>query len=469
MSSSDVFDVLNIKQKSKSPDNEPSTPSTHNNVLLTATRTPKLQITGMQRELYNLLGENQPPIVVQSTSQFKEKRAISNTKSTPWVQSNFKPLQEKKLILKHWTRGPKEASTAEPEESKFAKFNTHLSIPSFTREEYASFMNLKDNNESADASSTWAFEEVIYLFDLCKLYDIRWFIINDRYLFVDSNGKRSDRSVEDLKEMFYKVSKNYFIFKTPKEPLIGTLNFDKEKELERKKYLKRLLSRSAAEIAEEEALIIESKKFEMAAKKTLSERESILRLLDSPISDQNVSEYLSSQGIAQLYNNLVNDKSKKRKYEGPLPENPWMKQQQQFAQQRQQLQQITENGKKVDNKDLPSKVGVEGNNTIGNSSPRKIKKQKQEIQTTIKRKADAAYAEHLLQNFNEEERKSLGVTAHGEKLAPGVYLRSTKIPTFKPALQNKVETILQEIGLPVRPAMPSFEVVQKYEVLIKKL
>ena len=43
----------------------------------------------------------------------------------------------------------------------------------------------------------------------------------------------------------------------------------------------------------------------MAAKRTLAERESLLRLLDSPHSDQTVTQYLTSQGMSQLYNTPV--------------------------------------------------------------------------------------------------------------------------------------------------------------------
>lgn len=241
--------------------------------------------------------------------------------------------------------------------------------------------------------------------------------------------------------------------KNPNDPLLPSLNFPKEKEIERKKYLQRLLSRSAAEIAEEEALIVESRKFEMAAKKTLNERESLLRLLDSPNSDQSVSQYLTSQGMSQLYGSLFSDKSRKRKHESNVPENPWMRQQQLFALQRQQLQQMH------DRKQETQETG----------QLKKTKKQKQEMQTAIKRKAESVYAEHLLQNFNAEERRSLGVMAHGEKLPPGVYLRSTKISAFKPALQNKVATALQELGLSVRPAMPTYDVVQRHEELLKRI
>lgn len=451
MSSSDILDVLNIQQKSKSHGNSVSPPPT-----ASASKTPRPQVTGMQRELYNLLGENQPPIVVQPASRFKDK-LTTTTKPSPWTNAEFRANDH--LNLHHWVKGSKELVGEEPKESSYTKFNVHLRIPSFDEETYKSIMNLDNNvnddhikNEDSEsrlgnAGDDWDFQEVNYLFQLCRKYDLRWFVIHDRYNYGES------RTLEELKEKFYKVCQRYFFAKNPNDSLLPSLDFPKEKELERKKYLQRLLARSAAEIAEEEALIVESRKFEMAAKKTLNERESLLRLLDSPNSDQSVSQYLTSQGMSQLYGSLLSDKSRKRKHESMVPENPWMKQQQLFALQRQQLQQIQD--KKQETQDT--------------SQMKKTKRQKQEMQTAIKRKAESVYAEHLLENFSADERKSLGVMAHGEKLSPGVYLRSSKISTFKPALQSKVAAILQELGLSVRPAMPSYDVVQRHEELLKRI
>ncbi|QLL32210.1 hypothetical protein HG536_0C03790 [Torulaspora globosa] len=460
MSSSDIFDVLNIQQRSKSPGSTASPTPTAVSSGTNGNRTAKPQVTGMQRELYSLLGENQPPVVIQPSNKFKEK-LTAITKPSPWTNAPFKANST--VTLHHWIKGTKESIGSEPQESQYAKLNVHLTIPKFNKEEYETFMTKTDEqkqdvaNQTADTikkeentgspGESWSFDEIDYLFNLCRRYDMKWFVIHDRYSF----GK--PRSLEDLKEKFYEVCRNYFSTNSPNDPIMENLNYPREKELERKKYLQRLLARSAAEIAEEEALIIESRKFEMAAKKTLNERESLLRLLDSPNSDQSVSQYMTSQGIAQLYGSLLSDKSKKRKHNSVVPENPWMKQQQQFAQQRQQLQQMQD--KRQDGQDL--------------GSPRKTKKQKQEIQTAMKRKAESVYAEHLLKNFSPEERDALGVITHGDKLPPGVYLRSSKISTFKPALQNKVAAILQELDLPIRPAMPTAKVINRHEELLKRI
>lgn len=471
MSSSDIFDVLNIQQKSKSPGSTSSPTPVASGPASAATKAPRPQVTGMQRELYNLLGENQPPISIQPINKFKDKLAAIS-KPSPWTKAPFHP--NKSITLHHWVKGSQELSADQDQESAYSKFDVKLTIPEFTEDEFDSFMLNRNESGKSDKSEKstkdektqkkgsaisedvnskyWSYEEVDYLFQLCRRYDMRWFVINDRFSY------NTPRTLEDLKEKFYEVCKSYFLKKEPDNHLLPSLNYPKQKEIERKKYLQRLLARSAAEIAEEEALIIESRKFEMAAKKTLNERESLLRLLDSPNSDQPVSQYLTSQGMSQLYGTLLSDKSRKRKHNSNIPENPWMKQQQQFAQQRQQLQQMQD--KKHDRK-------PEGGQEV--VSPRKTKKQKLEMQTAIKRKAESGYAEHLLKNFNSGQRAALGVISHGEKLPPGVYLRSTRISTFKPALQNKVVATLQELGLPTRPVMPTYDVVRDHDELLRHI
>ena len=98
------------------------------------------------------------------------------------------------------------------------------------------------------------------------------------------------------------------------QALIDSLKaYCKPRELERKQYLENLLKRTPAEIAEEESLVIEARRFEIAAKKMLMERSNLLTLLDSPQTTQNVSQYQSSQGITNLYNNLlIYDKHQRR-------------------------------------------------------------------------------------------------------------------------------------------------------------
>lgn len=51
----------------------------------------------------------------------------------------------------------------------------------------------------------WSKEETDYLFDLCQTYDLRFFIIHDRWdASKFENGK--NRSIDELKDRYYKVT-----------------------------------------------------------------------------------------------------------------------------------------------------------------------------------------------------------------------------------------------------------------------
>lgn len=90
----------------------------------------------MQRELYSLLGENTPPVVVFE-NRFKE-RPTWNQKAVPWSWVPFQnPARQDGLELHHWVRGKHQR---DKDDYTFAKFNQSLTIPQFTREEHDEFL-----------------------------------------------------------------------------------------------------------------------------------------------------------------------------------------------------------------------------------------------------------------------------------------------------------------------------------------
>lgn len=424
--------------------------------------------TGINRELYNLLGQNTPPVPVRHQQKFKD-RLNSLAKPSPWTWTHFKNgARRDSLELHHWVKGSKEAVEAAEVPYKFEKYNTSLNIPTFTEEDYHSFikeepveenpeieMEVDDKSssvkETADESQDskeksqeenpiemqipWDYEETRYLFDLSVAFDLKWVVIHDRYDFKDRL-----RSMEDLQERFYFVCQRILIHENDKEEdaqnsnLISNLNFNKKKEVERKIYLNRLLERSPAEIAEEESLLIEARKFEVAAKKTITERASLLQLLDSPQATGSIGQYLSSQGLTQLYNNLMTEK-RKRRVDSPAPENPLTalneKIKQQHIQRQKQLQQ------------------------------EKLEQQKKRKENPI--------STLLSKNLTPREEEEFGLRIHTEKISPGVALRSTKVSSYKPGVQAKITAILNEMGLGKKPVLATAKVVAKQEELYKTI
>ncbi|CDK27208.1 unnamed protein product [Kuraishia capsulata CBS 1993] len=413
MSSSDILDVLNIQsshvQKKRPGDAKPAGPK-------------KKKQGTMNRELYNLIGQNAPPIAMEKTSKFKS-RLNSSVKTTPWSYTSFvNEARQDGLELHHWIKGS--SDLAKDKEYPFAKFNSKINIPELT----------EDNYKESLGSEDWSFEETKHLFELANDFDINWFVIYDRY---DFDG--AERSLEDLKERFYdaceklltkKYESSYTDEKT--QTLIDNLkSFDKSKELERKEYLSRLLQRNPTEIAEEQSLVIEARKFELSAKKMLQERAGLLQLLDSAQSTGSVSQYLTSQGLTQLYNNLMlADKGKKRKVEVPVP-----------PQIDSSLIRGSDKHKKI---------------TAASIAPESAKKPEPLTHAS----------EMLAKRLSAEEREIYGLTIHQDKISAGVNLRSNKISSYKPAVQAKIASTLNELGISTKPTIPTGKVCEKFDELL---
>ena len=66
-----------------------------------------------------------------------------------------------------------------------------MPIPSYTDADYLQVLN----------SETWSKQETDHLFDLCRRFDLRFIVINDRW----DRSRFNDRSIEDLKERYYEV------------------------------------------------------------------------------------------------------------------------------------------------------------------------------------------------------------------------------------------------------------------------
>lgn len=456
--SSDVRDVLELPK-----DAAPRPPPAKK-----FKREPK-KLDGLQRELYSLLGENTPPIAVMDNKKFKDKPNWRQ-KATPWVWANFKPGgRDDDLTFGHWVRG---VAHAEDEEYAFSKFNVKIDVPELDEADYKAYRQVG-----------WTFDETKYLFDLCRRYDIRWLVVHDRYDYPEAKRREQEekekeqfkeedeqeatvttkkededvementdstkekeeeekekkkeqepktgRGLDDLKERFYDVYRALFKVRQEKgeelspqeEDLVKQMNFSKEAEKKRKEHLERLLSRSPAEVAEEEALVMESRKLEAAAERMMNERQELLRLLDAPSSSSSITQYQTSQGLSQLTNNLLSDKSKRRK-------------------------EVTPSG--VSSGPLGNSANVQKMAQTGNNK-KAVSPGAAAVTATLQKKLSA------------KEESAYGISYH-EKLSSGVHFRSNKITTAKSTIQTKVNAVLTELGLPARPIMPTARVCAKFE------
>ncbi|KAL6454831.1 SWC4 SWR1-complex protein 4 [Candida maltosa Xu316] len=526
MSANDILDVLNIQR-----DESSQPPKKKQKASSTPTLPDGKQLTGMARELYNLVGPNTPPISLNSNSYAANKEKLKKFKPSPWTKMPFKPKSG--IELNHWVKGSKELLEQQEQEEEgkpyfFDKFNVRLEIPNFVDEEtFEKYMeeikeyeeklrvekeardkneqskskvetknddkekpsetkekvtenptekkdtntsqtepsksseetekkgDEKDDEKEEETDQEWTYKETKLLFELCQAFELKWPIIYDRF-------PNPNRSAEDLKEQFYRICIKILENQEHRnQPLIDSLKaYSKPRELERKQYLENLLKRTPAEIAEEESLVIEARRFELAAKKMLMERSNLLTLLDSPQSTQNVSQYQSSQGITNLYNNLlIYDKHQKKKMANKAPpQDP-----------------------------VPPPIPLVASSSIKRDRGfqthlqqylSSLLKQNHHTNPALKQESNSIQ-QLLMKRLTQKEEEAYGLHYHGtEKLTPGVMLRSQqKLPGLnqRQSILKSVNMILQEMDVPTgggtswKPIMPTRKTMAKYDELIRSV
>lgn len=292
MASADILDVLEMSQ-SAAP----------------AAKKAKLSKpeSGIQRELYSLIGDNNPPVVTLQ-SRYKEKPRFRQ-KAVHWERTPFRnAARADALELEHWTRGVQtdDADDGSRKWSGFASFDKHADIASYTDAEYATYLDRPD----------WTREETDALMDLCRDWDLRFVIVHDRWLSSDM----APRTLEQLKDRYYAVTR----------ALLGSrgmstegLHYDLQRETSRRQYLEDMFSRTAEEIAEENRLILETRRLEAYEKALAAQKAELLRTLETPQSQGSIAQYQTSQGLGTLTQTLQSadkQKHKKKPSEAPSPQ-----------------------------------------------------------------------------------------------------------------------------------------------------
>ncbi|KNC96721.1 uncharacterized protein SPPG_07930 [Spizellomyces punctatus DAOM BR117] len=378
--SSDVRDILQL------PADAGKTTSSIRNAVK-AERVKEKKSDGLNRELLSLTG-GAPPMVLAKKKYKARPNFSKRTAVSPWVWRSFtNPARRDNLELYHWVKA------TDAEDYYFAKFNEIVDMVDYTEEEYNA--HLKDKA----ASSGWTREETDYLFSLCKAFDLRWFVIFDRY-----DWPNHTRTIDDLKERYYQTARAILLArgKPDKKDLTG-YNFDKAREIERKKNLEILYNRTAEQIKEEEYLFMELRRREQKEERMQREREAVWQLLND-----NEVRLANREGLTPIDKNV--EKLKKRKSVGST--------------------------KRASSEDVSSPVMEVG----PSNSARKRSKVKEE---------PAA----------EED------SAHKIKYPVGAFARSSKLPAPKTALVPRVHQFLQELGLGIKPNMPTAPVCAKFNEL----
>ncbi|KAL7272883.1 swr complex subunit [Rhizina undulata] len=368
---------------------------------------------GITRELFALLGENPPPVAIVE-NKFKEKPKWTG-KAIPWEHKAFiNPARTDGLVLRHWEKKT-DAPANEPDLTyRFAKFNVNVDVPEYTDGEYEV---LKD--------ADWTREETDYLLDLCREFDLRFVIIWDRYEYP---GKT--RTVEDLKARYYSVYRSLMELRTPlnqmtpeQAHMFNLLNFDKEREIARKKMATVLFNRTPEQAKEEELLLVELKRILTTQSKTLEERRDLFARLEAPPSQGSIAAYTGSQGLAHLKEMMASssDKNKKRK-----------------------------------------SLAI---STHQESQPSPATTATPSTATAMEHKTKEPPAKKQVKKFTDDEERHFGISHH-DKLSSGVKFRSAMVQSnVKGGTAQKIQQALAQLDIAQRLTMPTARTVAKFEML----
>jgi DNA methyltransferase 1-associated protein 1 len=178
-----------------------------------------MRITGISRDVMQLLGGNQdpksaalPPIVPSFTknttasttetggTEVKVKvgnKWISSSKQArQWTWAPFASSSRTDgAMFRHWVR-----ANVEYTDYPYAKFDIHLDPVTYSDEEYATYLK----------SDSWTKSETDKLLELARRYELRWALIHDRWLGYyhaeEDNSSSATRNLEDLQHRYYSVA-----------------------------------------------------------------------------------------------------------------------------------------------------------------------------------------------------------------------------------------------------------------------
>ncbi|KAD5316916.1 hypothetical protein E3N88_16862 [Mikania micrantha] len=184
---------------------------------------------GISREVYALTGGVAPLMPSIDVNQLKKRQQPENEKIT-WEWLSFTNSARKdELKLYHWVRVVN--GTPPTGDYSFAKYNKSVDVIKYTDEEYEKHLT----------DPEWTKEETDQLFDLCERFDLRFVVIADRF--------PSSRSVEELKNRYYSVSRAIIIARAPSPADVSGHPLVKEpynisQEIDRKRALSMVLSQT---------------------------------------------------------------------------------------------------------------------------------------------------------------------------------------------------------------------------------
>lgn len=203
---------------------------------------------GISREVYALTGGLAPLMPAIDVSQLKKRPPADEKITWQWLPFTSSARKDN-LELYHWVRVVN--GVPPTGDYSFAKYNKSVDVVKYTDEEYEKHLT----------DPSWTKEETDQLFDFCERYDLRFIIIADRF--------PTSRTVEELKDRYYSVSRAILIARAPSPGDVAGHPIVKEpynvsQETERKRALSMVLSQTKHQERKDAEVLAEAKKISEA-------------------------------------------------------------------------------------------------------------------------------------------------------------------------------------------------------------
>lgn len=250
---SDVKDLLNIPKhlyradadgkKAKKKEGKPQTEGAHKDILK------------ISKGLF--------PLKTHRTLSIGKSPADSTKVEWVWTQVNFGTSHsELKPELYFWTQ-----KLNKDKAYHFSKYDLALILPDFSDEEY--------DEHLANLDPKWTKDETFYFWDLLKRYEMRFFVVYDRY-----DTSKYPRSLDELKHKFYSVCRKLAQLRGETKSPYFSYSFDYEHEKLRKYQLEKYILRGKDKHDKEKELIEDLKKIEAQIKKKEKEHHNLKRMME---------------------------------------------------------------------------------------------------------------------------------------------------------------------------------------------
>lgn len=149
---------------------------------------------------------------------------------------------------------------------KYTKYDISLTFPQFSSEEYDELLAGLDGN--------WKKEETMYLWELLQLYELRFFVVHDRW-----DQEKYPRSIEEIKQRFYTIARELAEARGEKGSPYLSYHYDVNYEKHRKYQLEKYILRGRDRNEEERLLNEEYRKIDLLIKKKEREQKNLQKMM----------------------------------------------------------------------------------------------------------------------------------------------------------------------------------------------